>query len=92
LKTTNTESYHKPKQETYTEYRTGLMKCISLLIANKTLYTPEQKDKFIELLGNSKDLKLLLVENNFTDSIDEIDGPIKIALTIFAKYFEAKNS
>jgi hypothetical protein len=76
----------------YVEYRHGFIKSISDIVGNKTLHDEEQKKRFIELIGNSKDLKSLLIDNEMMQRIDEIGGPIKIILTVLSKWFEAKYS
>lgn len=78
------------EQPKYVEYRNGFIGVSSEIIAKKTLQNENQREHFVKSIATSKDLKSLLVDNEMINKLDSLDGPLKIALTILAKLYEAR--
>lgn len=73
----------------YTEYRTGLFKGAFKAISDVTLDSDEKKTKFIQGIGESKDIFRLVVDTSLCKSLDTVGGIPKLAMTVFAKWAEA---
>lgn len=81
---------HVEPEVKYTEYRSGLMRAVSEKIADQSLTHEEQRKKFIKLIGESKDLKNLMIDNMIVEKLDSITGIPKILLTVYAKWVESR--
>lgn len=79
-------------RKTYIEYRNGLFRGITEGLGKATFGNNEKVQKFSELIKSSKDIYSLLIDTSIIKTIDEMDGIIKVLLTIGSKWFEANYS
>ena len=74
----------KSENVKYTEYRMNLIK----FFAKKSKIKSESKETFINKIMSSNDLKKLLFDSSFINSIDHVGGIPKIAMTLLSIYLE----
>ena len=55
-----------------------------------SLLNEDEKKTFLETVKNSRDLPMLLVENDIIDYVDSIDGIVKIVLTVGGMLCQSK--
>lgn len=86
------QSGHEMGPMKYKEYRTGVMKGAVHALGNFALSNEDQKNKFINSVANSTDMISLIHQCSLINTLDEIGGSVKLAMTVAGKVFEAKLS
>ena len=82
-------SFNKESKK-YLEYRKGFFRAISEGIGKISLKDDDKIQKFVESLKNSNDINDIIYETSLCKKLDELDGVLKLILTVGSKWIEAQ--